>query len=156
MLIDTSLANRRENQLRVLVVSVRGFRFQVANCVQYEFEDVISELEDVETYEPADEFEFARRIYRFTKYATGSDDIASFIAPFPAEVTLKNEYDLLFVVCDNPWQLHLLESIKNWRDKCRHKACYIMETWRLNFDNWRLAYEPFKNFEHFFWKIFGY
>ncbi|EKU97162.1 hypothetical protein Lepto7375DRAFT_6325 [Leptolyngbya sp. PCC 7375] len=149
MLINSSV-KKRENQPRILVASVRGFRFQVANCVLYEFEDFICDLEGAELYAPTQEFDLARKIYRFSKYATHSDKIASSLAPFPTEVLLENEYDLLFVVCDNPWQLHLLETIKNWRDKCRYKACYIMETWKPNFDDWRLAQEPFKNFDHIF------
>lgn len=149
MLIDASVKNK-ENEPRVLVVSVRGFRFQVANCVLYEFEDFICDLESAKLYAPPQNFDLARRVYRLAKYATGSNTIASSIAPFPAEVVLQDDYDLLFVICDNPWQLHLLESVKNWRDKCRHKACYIMETWKLNFDDWRLAHEPFKNFDHIF------
>ncbi|MBX2864917.1 MAG: glycosyltransferase [Leptolyngbyaceae cyanobacterium MAG.088] len=149
MLIDTLVENK-ENAPRILVISVRGFRFQVANCVLYEFEDVICGLEGAQLYAPKQEFNLARKLYRLAKYATGSADIASAIAPFPAKVSLENEYDLLFVVCDNPWQLHLLETVKNWRDKCRHKACYVMETWKLNFDDWRLAHEPFKNFDHIF------
>ena len=149
MLIDASVENR-ENGPRILVVSVRGFRFQVANCILYEFEDIICELERAKLYAPTQEFNLARRLYRLAKYTTGSVNIASSIAPFPTEVLLENEYDLLFVVCDNPWQLHLLETVKNWRDKCRHKACYVMETWKLNFDDWRLAHEPFKNFDHIF------
>ena len=149
MFINPSVENR-ENETRVLVVSVRGFRFQVANCILYELEDIIYDLERAKLYAPTQDFDLARKLYRLAKYATGSDDIASAIAPFPTEVSLKDEYDLLFVVCDNPWQLHLLETIKNWRKKCRHKACYVMETWKLNFDDWRLAHEPFKNFDHIF------
>lgn len=149
MLIDVSAENR-ENEPRILIVSVRGFRFQVANCAIYEFEDLICDLESAQLHAPSQEFDLARKIYRCAKYVTGSDSFASSIAPFPAEILLENEYDLLFVVCDNPWQLHILESVKNWREKCRHKACYVMETWKLNFDDRRLASEPFKNFDHIF------
>ncbi|MEA5463759.1 glycosyltransferase [Leptothoe sp. PORK10 BA2] len=140
----------RKNEPRILIVSVRGFRLHVANCGIYEFEDLICDLESAKLYAPTQEFDLARKIYRLAKYATGSDTIASALAPFPTEVVLENEYDLLFVVCDNPWQLHRLGAIKNWQDKCRHKACYVMETWKLNFNDWRLAYEPFKNFDHIF------
>ncbi|MBT9310883.1 glycosyltransferase [Leptothoe kymatousa] len=150
MLIETSLVKNKDNGPRVLVVSVRGFRSQVANCAIYEFEDLICDLEGAQLYAPKQEFDFARCICRLAKYATGSDRIASVVAPFPAEVVLEEEYDLLLAVFDNPWQLHLLEGIKNWREKCRHTACYIIETWKPNFDDWRLAYEPFKNFEYIF------
>lgn len=151
---DTSLVNDNHQASRILVVSVRGFRFQVSNCIIYEFEDVLCHLEDAELYAPTDEFEVARKIYRIAKYVTGSNCIASTIAPFPNEIILEKDYDLLVVVCDNPWQMHVLESIKNWRDKCRHKACYIIEMWKTNFDDWRLIHEPFQNFDRIFTSIF--
>ncbi|MEM6253739.1 MAG: glycosyltransferase [Cyanobacteria bacterium P01_D01_bin.156] len=148
--MTTPLNQDKNSTSRILVVSVRDFRYQVANCILYEFEDLICDLEKAKLYTPKQEYDFARKIYRFAKYATGSNTIASAAAPFPSEVVLQQEYDLLFVVCDNPWQLHILETVKNWREKCHHKACYIMETWKLNFDDWRLAYEPFKNFDYIF------
>ncbi|MEO0434922.1 MAG: glycosyltransferase family 1 protein, partial [Cyanobacteria bacterium J06656_5] len=111
---------------------------------------MLCSLEGAQLYAPEQEFPVARAMYRVAKYATRSDRIASSVSPFPTEILLENEYDFLFAVLDNPWQMHLLESIKNWRDKCRYKACYIMETWKPSFDDWRLAYEPFKNFDQIF------
>lgn len=149
-MIDSPVVKHREHKPRILVISVRGFRFQVANCSIYEFEDMLCSLEGAQLYAPEQEFPVARAMYRVAKYATRSDRIASSVSPFPTEILLENEYDFLFAVLDNPWQMHLLESIKNWRDKCRYKACYIMETWKPSFDDWRLAYEPFKNFDQIF------
>ncbi|MEM6253738.1 MAG: glycosyltransferase [Cyanobacteria bacterium P01_D01_bin.156] len=150
MLIDNSLEKEAKDSLRILVISVRGFRSQIANCSIYEFEDVLCELEGARLYAPNHEFEIPRRVYRLAKYATGSDHIARTIAPFPAEVLLEEDYDLLLAVLDNPWQIHLMEAIKNWQDRCRYTACFIQETWKPSFDDWRLAYEPFKNFDHIF------
>lgn len=150
MLIDSSVVKSREHEPRILVVSARGFRFQVANCSIYEFEDVLCELEGASLYAPTHERELARKIYRIAKYITHSERIASSVSPFPAEILLENDYDLLLAVLDNPWQMHLLESIQNWREKCRYKACYIMEVWQPNFDDWRLVHEPFQNFDRIF------
>ncbi len=136
---------------RILVISVRGFRFQVANCCIYEFEDLLCDLEQAKLYAPTSEFDWARKIYRLVKYPSHSDRLAGLIAPFPHELSLDHEeYDLLFVVLDNPWQMHLLESIKGWRDQCRHTACFIVEIWQPDLSNWRLLQEPFQNFDHIF------
>ena len=139
---------------RILVVSVRGYRFQAANCCIYEFEDLLTDLESAQLHCPGDEFAFpfdsARKIYRTAKYAGLSDRTAAKIAPFPQELVLDREYDLLFAVLDNPWQMHLLESIKGWRDKCRKTACFIAEMWMPDLDNWRLTKEPWDDFDHVF------
>ena len=139
---------------RILVVSVRGFRFQAANCCIYEFEDLLLDLESTQLQCPGDEygfpFDFARKVYRAAKYANFSDRLAAQIAPFPQELVLDREYDLLFAVLDNPWQMHLLESIKGWRDKCRKTACFIAEMWMPDIDNWRLIKEPWNDFDRIF------
>ena len=149
MATDFSSLNANQKS-RILLVSVRGFRFQVANCSIYEFEDLLCDLEQAKIYAPTSEFDWARKIYRLAKYTSHSDHLASLIAPFPHELSLDQEYDLLFVVLDNPWQMHLLESIKGWRDQCRHKACFIVEVWKPDLNNWRLLQEPFQNFDHIF------
>ena len=143
-----------DNSPNILVVSVRGYRFQAANCCIYEFEDLLVELESAQLFCPGDEdafsFDSARKIYRTAKYAGLSDKLAAKLAPFPEELVLDREYDLLFAVLDNPWQMHLLESIKGWRDKCRKTACFIAEMWMPDLDNWRLIKEPWHNFDRVF------
>lgn len=143
-------SNDENQQSRILVVSVRGFRFQVANCSIYEFEDLICDVEQAKLYAPTSEFERARKIYRLAKYLSHSDRFAGLMAPFPHELSLDQDYDLLFAVLDNPWQMHLLESIKGWQDRCRHKACFIVEIWEPDLSNWRLLEEPFQNFDRIF------
>lgn len=148
MLTNSSLDVNRSS--RILVVSVRGFRFQAANCCIYEFEDLLGELEEADLYVPSKEHGLPRKIYRTAKYITNSDCLAKAIAPFPKELTLDREYDLLFAVLDNPWQMHLLEAIAGWREKCRHTACYIAEMWQPDLNNWRLLKEPWQNFDRIF------
>lgn len=137
---------------RILVVSVRGFRFQAANCCIYELEDLLTDLESAQLYTPIPDraFDKARKMYRGAKYIGVSDNFAWKIAPFPEELVLSQEYDLLFAVLDNPWQFHLLESIKGWRDKCRHTACFITEMWQPDLKIKRLFKEPWSNFDRVF------
>lgn len=145
-----SAARDADTLPRILVVSVREFRFQAANCCIYEFEDLLTDLESAQLYAPGHEFDFARKIYRTVKYFSHSDDLATKIAPFPQELSLDHEYDLLFAVLDNPWQFHLLKSIQGLRDKCRHTACFIAEMWEPDLKNWRLIEEPWSDFDHVF------
>ena len=141
-----------ERSPRILVVSVRGFRFQAANCCIYELEDLLVDLESVQLYTPIPDrrFDLARKIYRAAKYAGSSDEFAVKIAPFPKKISLEREYDLLFAVFDNPYQFHLLESIDGWREKCRHTACFITEMWQPDLKDKRLFKEPWSNFDRVF------
>ena len=137
---------------RVLVVSVRGFRFQAANCCIYELEDLLTDLESARLYTPiADrQFDLGCKVHRGIKYLGGSDSLASKIAPFPHKLVLEQEYDLLFAVLDNPYQFHLLESIQGWREKCRFSACFITEMWLPDLKAKRLFREPWSSFDRVF------
>ncbi|MEN9520354.1 MAG: hypothetical protein RLZZ381_2942 [Cyanobacteriota bacterium] len=137
---------------RILVVSVRGFRFQAANCCIYEFEDLLTDVESAQLHvsNPTRDFDIACKIYRGVKRLGSSDNLALKATSFPTELVLEHEYDLLFAVLDNPFQFHLLESIKGWREKCRHTACFITEMWQPDLKIKRLFREPWSNFDHVF------
>jgi hypothetical protein len=147
MSTNTSDADR---QSRILVISMRGYRFQVANCCIYEFEDLLCDLEQADLYSPSREFTWGRKVYRAAKYLSRSHKFAASVAPFPQEFSIQGEYDLVFAVLDNPWQMYFLESIKGWRDKCRYAACYIAEMWEPDLSDWQLLQEPFQVFDRIF------
>ena len=138
------------SQPRTLIFSLRNLRFQAANCCIYEWEDLLCDIEGAELYCPKSEYPLSRKIYRAARSVSGSDKFARSITSFPDGITLDREYDLLFVVVDSPWYLHLVNSIKGWRDKCRYAVCFIAETWDPELDNWALQQEPFRNFDHIF------
>jgi hypothetical protein len=139
-----------DEQSRILIVSQRGLRQQAANCCLYEFENAISDFDRADLFSPNSEVPLARKIYRLAKYLTKSDRLASDIAPFPAEISLKRDYELLFAVFDNPWQMYMINCIQGWRDRTKFTACYIGEMWEKELDNWRLLQEPFASFDHVF------
>ncbi|MEL6909882.1 MAG: glycosyltransferase [Cyanobacteria bacterium J06643_13] len=149
---NSSSSLNKSRSPRILVVSVRGFRFQAANCCIYELEDLLTDLESAQQYNPIPDrnFDLARKIYRGAKYLGSSDNAALKAAPFPQELVLEQEYDLLFAVLDNPWQFHLLENIKGWREKCRYSACFITEMWQPDLKLKRLFREPWSSFDRVF------
>ena len=147
-----SFSSATHRSPRILLVSVRGFRFQAANCCIYELEDLLSDLESAQVYKPIPnrEYNLACKVHRGVKFIGGSDDFAARVAPFPEDLVLDREYDLLFAVLDNPFQFHLLESIAGWREKCRHTACFITEMWQPDLKLARLFREPWSIFDRVF------
>jgi hypothetical protein len=146
----TKLNSDVKQSSRILLFSQRGLRYQAANCCLYEFEDLIADFDRVDLFIPNNEYSFSRKLHRIIKYVTKSDYCATKISPFPHQYTLDQEYDLLFAVLDNPWQIYLLDSIQNWREKCRYVACYVGEIWDPELDNWRLLQEPFQYCDRIF------
>jgi len=149
---NNSSATDANRSPRILVVSVRGFRFQAANCCIYELEDLLIDLESARLHTPIPHrgYKLGCKVHRGVKYLGGSDNIAAKVAPFPQELVLEQEYDLLFAVLDNPYQFHFLESIKGWREKCRNTACFITEMWLPDLEAKRLLREPWSSFDRVF------
>lgn len=133
-----------------LVVSVRSFRHQAANGSMYEFENVVSSLCKTTLCCPDNEMPARRKLYRSFKYIGLRDRFEDKLSSMDHFDVLENHHDLILLVIDNPWQMHLLNQVKGWRDHPAKKACYIMECWPKEFSNWRLLMEPFGNFDHIF------
>ncbi len=149
-LLKTISTVSTNSQPRVLIPSLREIREQAANACLYEFEDVISSVDHVDLLNLKHDFPHSRRIYRLAKYGTKSEKFASAVASFSPQLELQRDYDLLFLILDNPWQTWLLNGIKNWRDRCRFVACYIVELWEKDLEDWQLLQGPFENLDHIF------
>ena len=135
---------------RILILSQRGWRHQVANSLLYDFEDSICDFDDVDLVILTHPTGFPGKIYRLGKRLTGSDQFARFITPFFSEFSLEKEYDLLFVIVDNPWQMLSINALKNWQKKCKRVVCFIAEIWEKMFENRELLHEPLQYCDYFF------
>ena len=65
-------------------------------------------------------------------------------------VRLKQEYDLFIVFCQSITDLLYINSIENWKEKCRIRICYIDELWKKYVPRYYNWYHVFKNFDHIF------
>jgi len=134
----------------VLLLSVRNFRHQAANGSLYEFEDVITTLCDTTLCCPENEQSGRRKRYRSARYLGLDDTKADRLASMSHLDVLHSHHDLIVLVLDNPWQMHLLNQVRGWRDHPARKVCYISECWPKELLQWRLMKEPFSNFDHVF------
>lgn len=134
----------------VLLLSVRGFRHQAANSSLYEFEDVISGFCDATLCCPVNERSMHRKCYRSFKSLGLSHRFSDRVSAMAHISELEAHHDLILLVLDNPWQMHLLNQLKGWRDHPAKKVCYISECWPRELTQWRLFKEPFNNFDHVF------
>jgi len=116
----------------------------------YQFENLMATVDTVEILNLTREFPNSRKLYRLAKSLSKSENFSNSIASFSPQIKLDRDYDILFVVLDNPWQTYLLNGIEKWRDRCRFVACYIIEIWEKDLDNWQLLQGPFENFDHIF------
>jgi hypothetical protein len=122
----------------------------VAYALNYELEDVLTEMVGADRVEPTDmaALERSRRAYKLARKATGSRRLARTLAPAPATVRLQRDYELFFTVFNNVWELYALATVPNWRAHCRRAACFINEVWLEHMPGYLL--ELLAEFDHVF------
>ena len=138
------------NQSRIAILSERELKNHVASCCLYEFEDAIDEVDTVDIFTPIHSYNSAQRNFKWVKKFTRSPEFANFVKLDPNSFTLKHDYELFFMILDNPSKFIAIDSIKNWRQKCQKAVCYIIEIWESQIPQWRPILELFKDFDHIF------
>jgi len=121
-----------------------------AFCLQYEFEDVVSEVTGADRVDAGGgtALELSRRAYKLARFATGSRRLAAACAPRPSTVALERDYELFFPVFNHAHELFALATIPDWRRRCRVAACFVGELWAHLLPGYLL--ELLAEFDHVF------
>ena len=138
-------------QAEVLLLSQRRIANLVAYCLAYEFEDTFAAVTGAQRIDTTDfpGLELSRRAYKLARMACGSPKLARRIAPYPRnKVTLERNFELFFPVFSHTYELYSLETIPNWRQRCRKAACFISEVWSDMLPTYLL--ELLSPFDHIF------
>lgn len=123
-----AMANKGPSRRRVLLVTLRRLNTHAAWCSNFEFEDVIRSVDDVDMLElePAPHFELRQHIARSiawrSRYRAFTD-----LNPGVKPVRLNRDYDVFVFVCMNVWDLLYLNAVANWKARCKVKLCYMSE-----------------------------
>lgn len=136
---------------QVLLLSQRRIAELVAYCLAYEFEDTFATVADAKRIDAIDlpGLEFSRRAYKLARAATGSPKLARRLAPYPRKnVILERDFELFFPVFSHAYELYSLETIPNWRQRCRKAACFITEVWSDQLPEYLI--ERLSEFDHIF------
>ena len=135
---------------KVLLLSQRRISDLVAFCLSYEFEDNLAAMTRADRFDVRDRaaLEFSRRVYKWTRLASGSTKLAGVLAPSPPQLRLQRDYELFFPIFSNAYQLHALAAIPDWRKRCRKAACFITEVWADDIPEYLI--ELLSGFDHIF------
>jgi hypothetical protein len=139
-----------ENTSRILIFSQRKLQSDLFRCSDYEFEDIIRFLDSADIIAPEPDYNVRRAKYlkfllsgTLKKFST-----VTHIKPIISESFVENEYELFYVHCMFAKDLLALNSIKNWRKKCKKAVCYIAELWTKDLDKLKEPIKVLKQFDY--------
>ncbi len=139
---------------RVLILSMRNFESWAGRSFLFEFEYCVGDFEQVDVlapnFLPTILNKFTRKISRATFNTVGK---AIPITSTSNQFSLDQEYDLFLFVCQYPKELYFLNSIKDWRSKCRKAVCWLDELWAKDASKFKLQLAALKDFDHVFMNL---
>jgi hypothetical protein len=120
---------------RVCVFSQRHLKKFVSRCADYEFENIIQEIDDADLVAIGKENPFIpfRQSCSSLNFKL-TNPIAKRISPNPLNISpkkqkLTKEYDIFFALCMSLNDLQTLKYLKGWKKKCKKLVCQIDEIW---------------------------
>jgi len=126
--LTSPIANDGPGRARVLLVTLRRLNTHAAWCSNYEFEDVIRSVDDVDVLElePAPHFELRQHVARSIAWRSRFRAFSD-LNPGVKRVRLNRDYDVFVFVCMNVWDLLYLNAVASWQARCKVKLCYMAE-----------------------------
>ena len=103
---------------RICIFSLRNFKKHVWRCALYEFEDVISEVDDVDLLlvEPSTKFlSLARAIKKLSPFI----EKHFFKNASIKKMSVNKNYEAFVFLCQQLDDLQYLKAIDGWKKKCK-------------------------------------
>jgi hypothetical protein len=113
------------------MVSLRGANKHAAWCSNYEFEDVICDIDDVDliSLEPGVAYDARQWLVRRLVWKPGLRHLTPLMNPGLRPIAIDRDYDLFVFVCMNPADLVYLGAVKGWKDRCAKSVCFMVESY---------------------------
>lgn len=112
---------------RICIFSQRHLQKLVSRCAEYEFEDLICEVDEAELVVPEPYRSFvvgqkiANRIARHISVAS--------VNPGLRKLRINRKYDLFVAITESPRDLLSMNAIEGWSRCCRTSVCWLPEVW---------------------------
>lgn len=131
------------------MLSLRRINPRAAWCSNYEFENVITGIDGVDRFCPEPGFAYRERLKLLKGLLyRGLPRQFARINPGIRPLKVQKEYDLFVFVCMNPQDLLYLSALKDWRDACKVKVCFMVELWNSWIPQFQAQLELLRDFDH--------
>lgn len=114
---------------RTLLFSPRNLERAPWLSLQYEFEDVICEVDSVELVRPTPPAISYSAQVRHGLYNQARRRMRRRVRHPIDAVAITGSYDLFFMIAYFGPDLAYLERLRGWRERCRKAVCFLAEVW---------------------------
>jgi len=119
---------------RTLIFSQRNLsKILPFRCAHFEFEDVISQIDSVETLAPR--LDPSTRRHMLAKQFAYHTPLV--LNPGIERTPIRAGYDLFMAICGDPTDLLRVNAIGDWRNSCKKAICLIDEVWVTEIESYR-------------------
>lgn len=140
-------SNSRESaKPRICIFSQRRLQRLVSRCAEYEFEDIICEVDNAEllTPEPRPWFKLGEKVAK----RLAQHFHVSFVNPGIGKLCLDNDYDAFVMICQFPRDLVSINAIGGWQQRCRTSVCWLSEIWACEVPKLKNVLKVLSQFDH--------
>jgi hypothetical protein len=136
---------------RICMPSGRNFRKEAFHCADFEAQDVLLEVDDVDLIclQPARGYKFKESWQRRLMFRDVSRRLI-FANPGHHRVRLTRDYDLFLVRCQTEKDVPDFNAVEGWKDHCRTSACWIDEMWVAQIPGQKYWLHALNQFDHVF------
>ncbi len=138
-------ATQDSAKARICLLSLRHVDRHLSRCAEFEFEDTICDIDDVDLLVPE-----PRRCFPLRRRAVNRIARHAHIACFGPGISVpppKQDYDVFMAICQQPHDLLALNAVRKWRKRCRKSVCWLIELWASNCSTWRSHLELLSEFD---------
>jgi hypothetical protein len=134
---------------RVLMPTWRRFSAPAFRGGLFEAQDVFAEIDDVDLLclEASTAWPSREKWLRQFLWRDVSRQLI-YVNPGLRPVTLRQDYDLLVVLCQQWYELLYLNAVQGWRDRCRTAVCWLDEVYTADLPASRYWLNALNQFDH--------
>jgi hypothetical protein len=134
---------------RICLVTARGFARNVFRCGNYESEDVLLDVDDVDLLyiKPGKAYGLRQAIHKRMVWHDFTNKLIYTNLSFQP-IRLAKEYDLFLVYLPLTQDLINIPSVKGWKDYCRTSICWVDEIWAAEIPNLKSWLSALNQFDH--------
>lgn len=135
-----------QNEARICLFSQRYFQRQLSACSNYEFEDLLGEVESVDILagKPRPGYNLRRRI---SNQLARRVSISS-LNPGIEKMRIGRQYELFFAPSMLLHDLLSLNACIGWRKRCKIAICWLGEAWAGEREKWKPYSGILSQFDH--------